>query len=345
MAQRMKRPGPVTIVDVAREASVSSSTVSRVLNNYPHISIDKRERVVAAMNRLGFVANPVARSLAGGQTQMIGLVVIDLLTEYVAQILQGIDEELAASQYDLTVYTTHQRRAKETHHIHSLTQGLVDGLLLILPLDPGAYSDTLHRNQFPYVVIDHQGFDSYSSTVVATNFRGAREATEYLLRLGHRRIGFIAGNTQTSSAFERLEGYRAALAAFDVTFDPEMVEVGNFVQPTGSTAAHKLLDHPNPPTAFFATNDLTAFGAMEAIRSRGFSIPDDFSVVGFDDVPRASYVYPPLTTVRQPLVEMGRTAVRLLMKHIEAPERPVERIVLDTELIVRATCLSPAHLR
>ena len=345
MAQRARRQGLVTIVDVAREANVSYSTVSRVLNHYPHVRSEKRERVVAAMERLGFVANPVARSLAGGQTQMVGLVVIDLMTEYVAQILLGIDDELVSFHYDLTVYTTHYRRAKETNYIHSLTQGLVDGLLLILPLDPGAYSDTLRKIRFPYVVIDHQGFDSYSSTVGATNFRGAREATEYLLQLGHRRIGFVAGSEYTNSAFERLEGYRAALAAFDIPFDPSLVQSGNFQQPGGFEAAQRLLDLLPSPTAIFAANDLSAFGAIEAIRSRGLNVPDDISVIGFDDIPRAGYVYPPLTTVRQPLTEIGRAAVRLLLKHIEDPQRPVERITLDTTLIIRATCQPPAHRR
>ena len=340
MASRNRKRN-VTIIDVAREANVSYSTVSRVVNNNPHVREDKRERVREAMAKLGYVANPLARGLAGGQAQVIGLLVRDLVTEDVAQILLGIDEELATHQYDLMLYTTHHRRAKESQYIQTLTQGFIDGLLLILPLDPGAYLETLRRHQFPYVVIDHQGFDDFSPTVVSTNTRGAYEATEYLIKLGHRRIAFIAGSENTSSAIERLEGYRAALQAHDLPFDPALVQSGEFDQPGGFHAAQKLLSLPERPTAIFAANDASAIGAMDAIRSHGLSIPGDVSIIGFDDIRQSAYCYPPLTTVRQPLIDMGRIATRLLMTYIANPAHPRERVVMNTELVIRESCAPP----
>ena len=341
MSGKVKKNHNATIIDVAREANVSYSTVSRVLNNYPHIKPDKRQRVLEAIGRLGYVANQVARTLAGGQARVVGLLVPDLMTEYTAQILVGVDEELAIAGYDLMLHTTHHERIKESQYTLTLTQGMTEGLLLLLPLDPGAYLETLRKQQFPYVVIDHQGFDEFSSTVVATNYRGAYEAVDYLIGLGHRRIGFIAGTEATSSARERQDAYVAALAAAGIPLDPALIVPGIFEQPGGFMAAQTLLDLPQPPTAIFAANDVSALGAIEAIRSRALHIPEDISIVGFDDIPRARYSYPPLTTVRQPLTEIGRLAARLLLKLIGDPDRPIERIVLQTELVIRESCQPP----
>jgi LacI family transcriptional regulator len=341
MSGKQKKPRNITIIDVAREANVSYSTVSRVLNNYPHIKPDKRERVLEAAQRLGYVANPMARTLAGGQARVIGLLVPDLMTEYTAQILLGVDEALAIAGYDLMLHTTHHQRVRESQYTATLAQGMTEGLLLLLPLDPDAYLQSLREKQFPYVVIDRQGFDDFSPTVTANNVRGAKEAVQYLLELGHTRIGFIAGTASTSSSRDREDGYRAALAEAGIPTDDALIVGGNFDQPGGFRAAQALLNLPDPPTAIFAANDASALGAFEAIRSRGLQIPRDVSVVGFDDIPRAGYSYPPLTTVRQPLTDIGRLAARLLLKRISNPDQPPERIVLETELVIRESCQPP----
>jgi LacI family transcriptional regulator len=325
-------------MDVAREAGVSVATVSRVLNSRDHVRADKRMRVVNAMTRLGYVANQQARSLAGGRSQVIGLLLHDLGNGYVGEIIRGIDEEIAAAQYDLMLYTTHQRKIKESTYVGILARGMTDGLLLLLPLYPDAYLETLHREQFPYVVIDHQGFDDFSSTVIAKNRQAAQAATRYLVSLGHRRIGLIAGLPALNSAVERLNGYRAALSAHQIPFDPALVIDGNFQQTGGYHAANQLLDLPLPPTAIFACNDLSAFGAMDAIRNRGLRIPEDISILGFDDIPQAAVMRPALTTVRQPLVEMGRLATRMLLENIDDPALPTRRIELETELVIRESC-------
>jgi LacI family transcriptional regulator len=336
-----KNSGNVTIVDVAREAGVSYTTVSRVVNGKGNVKPETRERVVMAMTRLGYVVDQRARSLAGGRSQVIGLLVHDLGTSYIGEVIRGIDAELAAAQYDLLLYTTHRRKMKESAYVVTLTRGLADGLLLVLPRNPGAYLETLRQHRFPHVLIDHRGVDEAAPAVAAANRQGAYGATKYLVELGHRRIGFITGAMDQICAQHRLEGYKAALVDHGLIFAPELVYEGDFFQPLGYAGASVLLELPHPPTAIFASNDVSAFGVMEAVQEHGLRIPDDVSVVGFDDIPQAVHVHPPLTTVRQPLVEMGRTATRMLLEYIKDPQRLIERVELPTELVIRQSCRPP----
>jgi LacI family transcriptional regulator len=335
-------PNAVTIVDVAREAGVSYATVSRVLNNKAHVKPEKREAVLRATTRLGYVVNQQARSLAGGRSYVIGLLVHGLGNSYMGAIVRGIDEALDAAQYDLMLYTTHRRKTKESAYVAAITRGLTDGLLLVLPRNPAAYLASLRRQQFPYILIDHQGLGDYHHSVGATNLQGAYAATRHLIELGHRRIGFITGALELGCAVDRLAGYRAALTEFGIPVDPALIQEGDFFQPKGFAGANALLDLPERPTAIFASNDEMAFGVMEAARVHGLRLPEDLSVIGFDDIPWAANVYPPLTTVRQPLAQMGRVAAETLLKLINDPQFVVERIVLPTELVIRQSCRSRA---
>jgi len=330
--------GDVTIIDVAREAGVSYATVSRVINNKGYINPETRERVMRAVTKLGYVVNQQARSLAGGRSQVVGLLVPGVDNAYIGEIIRGIDEELARESYDLMLYTAHNRKTRESIYVGTLTQGLADGLLLVLPRAPGAYIETLRRRSFPYVLIDHQGIDDTGPSVGATNRRGGHDATRYLIELGHRRIGFITGTLDLRCSTDRLDGYRAALAEYGLQADPALIREGNFMQPSGYAGARELLALPQRPTAIFASNDVSAFGVMEAARDCGLRIPEDISIVGFDDIPQASHVNPTLTTVRQPLEQMGRLATRMLLERIRDRARPAERVELPTELIIRGSC-------
>jgi LacI family transcriptional regulator len=330
-------PKNVTIVDVAHEAGVSYATVSRVLNNGSHVKPDKRERVLRTMARLGYTPNQQARSLAGGRSQIIGLVVRDLGTGYIGEIVRGIDDELAAAQYDMMLYTTHRRKTKESVYVNSLARGTTDGLLLVLPQNIETYLQTLRQRRFPFVLIDHQGTGESESAVGATNRQGGYDATRYLIGLGHRRIGFITGAMDLGCSRDRLAGYKAALAECGLPIDPALIQEGDFQQPAGFACAQTLLAVPDRPTAIFASNDVMAFGVMEAVRDRGLRIPDDVSIIGFDDIPQAATVNPPLTTVRQPLAEMGARATQMLLALILNPDRAAQRIELPTELILRAS--------
>jgi len=297
--------------------------------------------VLQAMKQLGYIANRQARSLAGGKSGMIGILVPDLGTEYIGEIVRGIDSELRMTNLDLIVYTTHRTASKEATYVANLAKGMVDGLLLVLPRSPSDYIGTLTRLNFPFVLIDHQGTGQECPAVGATNWQGAYHATEYLIKLGHQRIGFITGSMDLRCSEDRLEGYRSALRTHHISDNPELVYPGDFFQPGGYAGATALLDLPIPPTAIFASNDVMAMGVMDAVRNRGLRVPDDVSIVGFDNIPQTSVMRPALTTVGQPLEKMGRVATQMLLDMLDHPEKEANRMELPTELIIRDSCQPP----
>ncbi|MGD0174495.1 MAG: LacI family DNA-binding transcriptional regulator [Anaerolineales bacterium] len=335
---KQNRSSKVTIIEVAEKAGVSFGTVSRVVNNDIHVKKETRERVLKVMDRLGYVANRQARSLAGGKSNIIGVLVPDLGTGYIEEIIRGIDAELSLSDLDLILYTTHRTASKEANYVANLAKGMVDGLLLVLPRSPADYIGTLTGRNFPFVLIDHQGTGRDCPAVGATNWQGAYRATEYLIKLGHSRIGFITGSMDLGCSMERLEGYLSALRTHHASEAPELIYEGTFFQPDGYAGASALLDLPNPPSAIFASNDIMALGVMDAVRSRGLRIPDDISIVGFDDIPQSAVVRPALTTVNQPLEKMGRVATQMLLDLLRQPDKEVGRIELPTELVIRDSC-------
>jgi LacI family transcriptional regulator len=338
----MKRK--VTIKDVAREADVSYSTVSRVVNNYKYVNPNTREKVTEAMERLGYIANQQARSLVKGRSQVIGLLIHSFETSYVGEIVRGIDDAIAEVQYDLLLYTTHRRAERETTYVSNIVHGLADGLLVVLPRGVETYMDSLSKQNYPFVLIDYQATSDGVCAVGATNWQGAFDATTYLIELGHRRIGFITGDMFVGSSEDRLNGYRDALEAGKLPFDADLIYQGDFFKPTGFNAGRAFLGLERPPTAIFASNDEMAFGAMEAALGKSYRVPEDLSIVGFDDIPQAADTHPPLTTVRQPLREMGTTATRLLLDLIEEGGEPgASSLRLPTELIIRQSTVSPAE--
>ncbi|MFK7801174.1 MAG: LacI family DNA-binding transcriptional regulator [Anaerolineae bacterium] len=334
MAESQNKPA-VTIMDVAKHAGVSFSTVSRVVNNYQFIKPATREKVQQAMDELGYVANLKARSLAGGRSNVIGLLVFDLENSYFTEVVRGIDAEVSALNYDMMISTTHQRRDREKAYIGQLASGIVDGLIIMLPQEIESWLDQLRRRNVPFVLIDHESGSGQGHIIRTANRRGAKEAAQHLLDLGHTRIGLITGTPSVQSGRERIDGFRQALAERGLSADDSLTQQGNFDEKSGFECGLKLLKMANQPTAIFALNDAMALGVYEAAESLGISIPEELSVVGFDDIPEAKYVRPQLTTVRQPQREIGRTATRLLVDLIEKPDRKMETITLETELIVR----------
>lgn len=327
-----------TIYDVAREAGVSDATVSRVFNNKHNVKATTRERVLQAAEKLGYVANVQARSLAGGKSNMIGLIVPGLDNGYIGEIIRGIDQELAYADYELMLYTTHRKGTNESAYLQYVANGFVDGLLLVVPLLSATFLEALGTLNYAYVLIDEVDHSGNSFSVDSTNWQGAYDATTYLIQLGHRQIGFITGMLELNSAKERLNGHLAALRDNDVTVRQDLIVEGDFVQASGFEQSLRLLDLEPRPTAIFASNDMMALGALDAIRERGLQIPHDISVIGFDDIPQASTTHPKLSTVRQPLEQMGRVGVQLLLEQLEASERQPRRVTLTTQLVVRDSC-------
>jgi LacI family transcriptional regulator len=328
----------ITIYDVAREAGVSDATVSRVFNNKAGVKEATRTKVLNAAQKLGYVVNLQARILAGGKSNVMGLLIPGLDNGYVVEIVRGVDQELARVDYELMVYTTHRKGNDEAGYLQYVANGLTEGILLVVPLLSAEFLRALEEINYPYVLIDAVDESGRSFSVNVTNWDGAYKATEYLIQLGHRRIGFITGILELSSTQARYDGYITALKDYDIPIDQALIINGDFGKPSGYIATQRLLKQANRPSAIFASNDVMALGAMDAIREAGLNIPDDISVVGFDDVPEAVSAYPKLTTVHQPLGEMGRVGVKLLMEQIENPDTPPKSITLATRLVVRDSC-------
>ena len=316
----------ITIQDIARLAGVSKATVSRVLNHKPDVDPSTRERVMRIMEEQGFVPNPTASGLAGGRTHLIGVLVPSFTWPFIGDILRGVSEGLGHTSYELILYSINDSmRDQDKGDIidHILVSKQTAGLLAILPMEAGSHVTRLHKYGFPVVLIDDQKLPTQIPGIGADNVLGGYQATQHLLRLGHRRIAHIHGPTQNLCAHERYQGYCQAFAEVGLTPDPGLVVQGYFSTQGGRNAADKLFSLPcdQRPTAIFAANDQTAYGVIAAAEMHGLRIPRDVALVGFDDIASSIHVRPALTTVRQPFDQMGQCAIEMLITMIEAPHQ------------------------
>jgi LacI family transcriptional regulator len=328
--------GRATIRDVARHAGVSVATVSRVVNGRPDVSPETREAVLRVVREYGFSSNRNARALSAGRTGLVGMTLPFVHVEYFGRILAGASEALYEQDMRIVLCPTLHEHQREATLLERLMQGTTDGALLLLTTESSADLKALREQGYPFVVLDpRKPLDEGIPAVSATHWAGAKAATDHLLALGHRRIGAITGPHGWHATVDRLDGYHAALAAAGLMPAQELVAKGNFTSDSGHAAASALLALPEPPTAIFAFNDEMAIGAMQSARERGLRIPQDLSVVGFDDLERAAIVVPALTTVRQPLAEMGRMAVSLLTRLLDNQRVEGLNVELATRLVVR----------
>jgi LacI family transcriptional regulator len=326
----------VTIATVAERAQVSKMSVSRVLNGQPGVSEKTRQRILEAVERLGYVPNPTLRARPGG-SKLIALLIPDITTTYMGEILRGVSGAAERLNYGLMLYTQgsvgHTQRT--SYYLSLLRSTLVAGVLMVVPLDYEVIVHELKAHDRRYVIIDHHNGTENEPSVTATNRRGMRDAMRHLLALGHRRIGFITGRMDIACSHDRLQGYRDGLAEVGMSFDHDLVREGDFSQPSGFQQAQALLQLEERPSAIVASNDVMAFGVMDAVKAAGLSIGQELSIVGFDDIFMASQTYPPLTTVRQPMAEMGETALELLVTLLEGRTALTLRRELPTELVIR----------
>lgn len=333
----MEKPH-ITLADIAERAQVSKMSVSRVLNGQAGVSEQTRQRIMEAIEQLGYVP-PQPQRAKPTSNRMIALLIPDITTTYMGEILRGVSGAAEKLNYGLMLYTQgssdHTRRT--SYYLSLLSNALVDGVLMVVPLDYEVIVHDLKAHDLPYVLIDHHNGTGNEPSVTATNRKGMREAIRHLLALGHRRIGFITGRMDIACSHDRLQGYRDALSEVGLPFEPELVREGDFTQPTGFQQGQALLQSDSIPTAIVASNDVMAFGVMDAAKHAGLRIGHDISIIGFDDVPMASQTYPPLTTIRQPMADMGEAALEMLVALLE--ERPIltHRRELPTELIIRSS--------
>jgi LacI family transcriptional regulator len=327
-----------TIREIAALAGVSIATVSRVVNATGYVSDKTREAVERVVRENGYIANRSARGLSAGRTGLVGVTLPMIHPAYFSVIVAGVAEALAERDMRIVLCPTLHEHDREVSLLERLMRGTTDCGLLVLPEESSAELRSLMRHGYRFVVVDPRGrIDQSIPAVSAAHSAGALQATSHLLELGHRRIAVITGPRGWMATDERLNGFQAALAAVGALPDPRLVVGSNFEIEGGREAAAALLDRSDPPTAIFAFNDQLAIGAMQAALARGLEVPRDLSIVGFDDTAEAELVTPGLTTVRQPLAEMGRMAVSLLTRLLDNQRLEALHVELATRLIVRSS--------
>lgn len=332
-------PGRVTIGDVARAAGVSIPTVSKVINNRDGVAAATMVRVQEVVERLGYETSLVARSLRSSRTGVIGILVPEF-EPFSTELLRGVSTAATGTGYELLAYaglvTGASQPGWERRSLSRLSGTLIDGAIVVTP------TTALSSSSIPVVAIDpHTGPEGHA-TVDTDNAGGARSAVEHLVALGHTRIAHIHGRADLASAQLRESGYRQALSDAGIPVDETLVRGGDYQEDQATTVATELLSIADRPTAVFAANDSSAFGVLHAAALLGLRVPEDLSVIGFDDVPQASTTTPPLTTVAQPLAHLGAAAVDMLLAMLRGEPGP-DHVRMTTELrIRRSTGPAPA---
>lgn len=334
MRSKTAPPSPQlpTLRMVADASGVSTTTASRVINNSPLVSAAKREAVLAAAARLGFVPNTIAKALADGHSRMVGLIAQHFESPFYALTLRGIEETLTRAGYGLVVASGHWDRREEAQCVQALRSRRVDGLIVLTGLLEDGFLAELAR-ELPIVVTGRQLQAPGLYALRSNDFEGARAATRHLLQRGHRRIAHIGGDGSHPDAHERERGYRAALQEAGLEADPALILRGDYMEDSGARAVQELLRSGAAFTALFAANDQMASGAVQALCRHGLRVPDDVSVVGFDDEACAAHACPPRTTVNPSITELGRRAAAAMLDLL-AQRRP-NVVAPEPELVVR----------
>jgi LacI family transcriptional regulator len=323
---------------VAAEAGVSVSTVSKVMNGRYGVSTQTFDHVSKVIERLGYETSLVARSLRNARTNVIGLLVADF-EPFSTEVLKGAADAIRDTGYELVAYSAGGRPDEhvgwERRYLSRVMGTLVDGAVLVTPTVTDVHYDG------PVVAVDPHTGRSSLPTVAADNLQGARMGVDHLLSLGHRRIGMVTGRADLVSAQLRERGYREAHAAAGVPVDETLLALGAFDPEQAREAARTLLGLPRPPTAIFAANDISALSALEVAADLGVDVPGQLSVVGFDNIPESALAHPPLTTVQQPMRQLGHDAIAMLVALIAGEELAETHVTLETTLVQRRTTAAP----
>jgi LacI family transcriptional regulator len=334
-----------TISDVAKLAGVSTMTVSRVINNSGYISQETRERVERAIVALGYVPNALARGLRFKQTKTIALVLTDITNPFFTTLARGVEDTASEQGFSVMFCNTDESQSEETEHLYVLLQKQIDGVLLVPASGSAESVSLLQERGTPVVVLDRRISGTRVDTVRSDSELGAYQLIQHLLDLGHTHIAVLGGPPTVSTAADRVAGYHRALAERGLDAHTPQVYYDRYTQEGGYQMARQALAAIPRPTALFATNNFIAIGAFRALREVGLSVPDDISLVAFDDLPAAVLIDPFLTVVGQPAYEMGQRAAELLFTRLagEAPPEPQE-IVLPAQVIIRRSSgPPPAH--
>lgn len=329
----------VTIKDVAKHADVSTATVSHVINNTRFVSDETKNRVLNSMEELNYKPNAIARSLRIKESKIIGLVIPDNTNPYFAEIAWSIELATSNQGYSIILCNSDGDIQRETFYINLLIEKQVDGVILVSAGESTENFAILQERKMPTVMVDRDSPNVNTDSVQIDNAEFGEVATSHLISLGHQRIACITGPREVTPSYDRLTGYKKALLMNDLSIEENYIIKGDFKPHGGYLAAKKLLHLKKPPTAIFACNDLMAFGVIHAISEEGLNVPKDISLVGFDDIYLSTYVNPPLTTIRQPRIEMGREVVKSLINRIKNNVQISRSVVLSAELIVRSSTM------
>ncbi|MBX9601660.1 MAG: LacI family transcriptional regulator [Bryobacteraceae bacterium] len=331
----------LSIKDVARIANVSHSTVSRALRDSPLVNPETAARIKKIALESSYRASAVARSLATSKTHTLGVVVATVADPFIAEVISGIEAAARQRGYSVFLANSDGVADRETSVVESFEERRVEGILVLASRVGSSYRTLLEKTSIPIVLINNYKFGDCAYSVDIDNVPASREATRHLIGLGHRRIAYLGDRFGFNSDTERFSGYRQELAAADIAFRPEFVVHGDGTPPGGEAAVQQLMQLPGRPTAVFCYDDMTALGALRGIRAAGLRVPEDVSVVGFDDLLIASYVEPALTTIRQPKEHMGTLATEMILNLLSG-EKGEANVKVAGELIVRKSACPPA---
>ncbi len=331
---------PVSIKDIARAAGVSHSTVSRALADSPLVKEETKQRICRLAREMGYSPSAIARGLVTKRTQTIGLVVTTIADPFVAEVVRGVEETALDHGYNILLCNSNAQSQRELAAVNTLREKRVDGIIVSASRVGNLYLPMLVETGVPIVLVNNEHSGRYVYSVVTDDEAGGRLATEYLLNLGHTQIAYISGPKMSSTSANRLRGYRQALAARGLTPDPQWIVPGDGGARGGEEGMARLIALPSPPTAVFCYNDMTAIGALLTARRLGWKVPDQVSVMGYDDIAFAAYTNPALTTVEQRKYEMGALAMRMMLALLGGAGA-VENVLLPPRLIERESCAPP----
>jgi DNA-binding LacI/PurR family transcriptional regulator len=334
----------VTIKEVAEYAGVSRATVSRVLNNHAYVADDIRERVQQAMDALGYQPNRSARRLRAHSSDIMGLIIPDIQNSLFQALVRGVEDAAYANRLNVVLCNTDDNPDKQTAYLRVMQAERAAGVVVIpTRANDGPVFAPVRAAGIPVVLVDREVINFEADMVKVDNVRGAYIATSHLIRLGYRRIGIIAGTQALTPGRERLRGCYEAFDEMGVPVDPALIKTGNFRLESGYELTREFMSMAEPPDAIFAANNLMSLGALRALHELGIRIPEQVALIGFDDMPWADDLNPPLTAVSQPGYELGQQAVRLLLQRVERPDLPFYKVILQPRLVVRRSC--GAHLK
>jgi len=325
--------------DVAEKAGVSVSTVSHVVNETRFVSAETRGRVLSAMDDLNYQPNKLASSLRrkDKRTQTLGLLVPDSLNPFFTEALRGVEDACFKANYNVFLCNSENQPEKELEYLEDLIGKQIDGIILISTGTQDSIA-LLNQNNITSVLVDRELGHNTCDSVMLENELGGQIATQYLINLGHQRIGCITGPSFLTPSAKRVLRYRKSLQDAGISIDEAMIVQGDFRPQSGFSGMNTLLALPDPPTAVFACNDMMAIGAMRAIHEAHLQIPKDISIIGFDDIMFASYTMPPLTTVAQPSYEMGLIAAEILINRLSDTRSQSRQEILLPRLVIRNSC-------